>query len=83
MEAESLLPGVAIGNLIVDACDFLFKLSDIGIRLQCADLRDNARALLQLIPADLNVIIVCFLIMKIEFYFYNINAILFFRLFVH
>lgn len=58
VDAESLLPGVAIGNLVADACDFLFKLSDIGVRLRCDELRDNARMLLQLIPADLNVSLV-------------------------
>lgn len=48
---EQLLPGVAIANL-PDGTDFLFEVADLGARLNRTDLRDNARFLLQLIPAD-------------------------------
>lgn len=55
IEAESCLPGVIISNNY-RYTQFLFQLSDLGCQLQVARLRDTARAVLKLMPADVHTI---------------------------
>ncbi|XP_052214421.1 probable ubiquitin carboxyl-terminal hydrolase FAF-X [Dreissena polymorpha] len=51
IEAENCLPGVLMSNNQRYAL-FLFQLSDLGCSLQVPKLRDTARILLKLMPAD-------------------------------
>ncbi|KAK6195512.1 hypothetical protein SNE40_000926 [Patella caerulea] len=55
IEAEQSLPGVLMSQT-VKYCQFLFQLSDLGCQLQVPKLRDTARHVLKLMPADQNVI---------------------------
>ncbi|XP_071163274.1 ubiquitin carboxyl-terminal hydrolase 9X-like isoform X2 [Mytilus edulis] len=51
IEAENCLPGVIMANTAKYA-KFMFQLSDLGCSLQVPKLRDTARTLLKLMPAD-------------------------------
>ncbi|XP_052783474.1 probable ubiquitin carboxyl-terminal hydrolase FAF-X isoform X2 [Mya arenaria] len=51
IEAENCLPGVLMSNN-QRCCQFLFQLGDLGCSLQVSKLRDTARTLLKLMPAD-------------------------------
>lgn len=51
IEAENCLPGVLMSNNQRYA-QFLFHLSDLGCTLQVSKLRDTARTVLKLMPAD-------------------------------
>ncbi|XP_025080256.1 LOW QUALITY PROTEIN: probable ubiquitin carboxyl-terminal hydrolase FAF-X [Pomacea canaliculata] len=51
VEAESCLPGVLMSQNSRYS-QFLFQLSDLGCQLQVPRLRDSARAVLKLMPAD-------------------------------
>ncbi|OWF40886.1 probable ubiquitin carboxyl-terminal hydrolase FAF-X isoform X2 [Mizuhopecten yessoensis] len=51
VEAENCLPGVLISNSF-KYTQFLFQLSDLGCQLQVPKLRDTARILLKIMPAD-------------------------------
>ena len=57
VELEQCLPGVILSQqkpvlLEMSYCQFFLKLADVGSTLGCAQLRDGARALLKLMPAD-------------------------------
>ncbi|KAB7498699.1 putative ubiquitin carboxyl-terminal hydrolase FAF-X, partial [Armadillidium nasatum] len=51
IEAENCLPGVIMANQ-TKYCQFLLQLADLGSSLNLPQLRDGARILLNLIPAD-------------------------------
>ncbi|KAK3094503.1 hypothetical protein FSP39_002606 [Pinctada imbricata] len=55
IEAENCLPGVIISNNSTYT-QFLFRLSDLGCSLQVPRLRDTARAVLKLMPADVDTV---------------------------
>ena len=57
VELEQCLPGVILSQqkpvlLEMSYCQFFLKLADVGCSMGCAQLRDGARALLKLMPAD-------------------------------
>ena len=57
IELEQCLPGVILSQqkpvlLEMSYCQFFLKLADVGCSMGCAQLRDGARALLKLMPAD-------------------------------
>ena len=57
VELEQCLPGVILSQqkpvlLEMSYCQFFLKLADVGCNLGCPQLRDGARALLKLMPAD-------------------------------
>ncbi|KAK3714003.1 hypothetical protein RRG08_009701 [Elysia crispata] len=55
LEAESALPAVLMSQK-QKYSQFLFQLSDLGIKLQEPRLRDTARAVLKIMPADLHTV---------------------------
>ncbi|XP_059175144.1 probable ubiquitin carboxyl-terminal hydrolase FAF-X isoform X4 [Physella acuta] len=55
LEAESALPGVLMSQKSKYS-QFLFQLSDLGCQLQEPKLRDTARAVLKIMPADVHTV---------------------------
>ncbi|KAK0066423.1 ubiquitin carboxyl-terminal hydrolase FAF-X isoform X1 [Biomphalaria pfeifferi] len=55
LEAESALPGVLMSQKH-EYCKFLFQLSDLGCQLQEPKLRDTARTVLKIMPADVHTV---------------------------